>query len=379
MKNKPYTVIDLFSGVGGFSIGFIKANANKLFEMKLLVDFDKDAGYTFRKNYPDIPFLCHDVSKLTLKDIKHYSGVFTNPDVVIGGPPCQGFSNAGKRIEEDERNKLVAIYANLSMALAPKVILMENVLNITNSQYFKGLSKSFDKHGYKSQNFVLDAADYGVPQHRKRIFLLALRSRIAKKVGLSAPAICKTDKVIVENAIGDLPPLLAGEGDEYCSYALTTPMSDYQFAMRKGAYGVFNHCARKHSPKFLEKISIISEGGSNRDLAPKLRFSDNYFSQAYARLDRKKIANTITTHFSNPGSGRFTHYRDLRAITVREAARLQSFPDSFIFHGPVVAQAKHVGNAVPPLLSKAWAHHICKILDSCYSKRKKALARMENI
>ena len=120
--------------------------------------------------------------------------------------------------------------------------------------------------------------------------------------------------------------------------------------------------ARKHASWFLKKISIIKEGSSNRDLDPKQKFSDNYFSQAYARLHRKQPSHTITTSFLNPGSGRFIHYRDKRSITVREAARLQSFDDSFVFYGTFASQERHVGNAVPPLMSLAWANHIANIL-----------------
>lgn len=374
---KPYTVVDLFSGVGGFSLGFMDASLENAFESKLLVDFDKDACFTFRKNYPDIPFLCQDVSEMTVADVKKHSGI-SRPDVIIGGPPCQGFSSAGKRAEEDERNRLVPIYAQLAMEMWPKAILMENVVNVLSSQHFKDLGAKFRECGYETKDFVLDAADYGVPQHRKRAFLLALRTTIAKKVGLSAPEPLTTPKVTVKEAISDLPSLAAGEGDEYCVYTKGKNISAYQELMRRGSHVIFNHCARKHSQDFLDKIAIIPEGGSNRDLPAEKRFSDNYFSQAYARLHREEPANTITTQFSNPGSGRFTHYSDLRSITVREAARLQSFPDKFIFHGPTVAQAKHVGNAVPPLLAKAWAHHICKILKAVEPKPKKQVAEAVN-
>lgn len=374
---KPYTVIDLFSGVGGFSLGFINAAPAKAFESRLLVDFDKDACFTFRMNYRDIPFLCEDVSILKVEDIKKHSGI-SRPDVIIGGPPCQGFSSAGKRVEEDERNRLVPIYAKLALEMSPKVILMENVVNVLSSQHFKDLGDKFKECGYETKDFVLDAADYGVPQHRKRAFLLALKSGIAQKTGLSAPEPCVSEKVTVKAAIDDLPALASGEGEEFCAYSKGKLLSEYQQEMRRGSGAIFNHCARKHSPEFLEKIAIIPEGGSNRDLPPESRFSDNYFSQAYARLHREQPANTITTQFFNPGSGRFTHYRDLRSITVREAARLQSFPDKFLFHGPMAAQTKHVGNAVPPLLAKAWAHHVYNILKACESKPRKPIVEAVN-
>lgn len=162
----------------------------------------------------------------------------------------------------------------------------------------------------------------------------------------------KLPYVSVEEAIGDLPPLKAGEGEDLSFYALEAT-NPYQARARNGSLAVFTHRSRAHGTKYLDNISVIKEGGRNAELPDGARFSDNYFSQAYARLSRNGIAQTVTTCFGNPGSGRFLHYDDLRSITVREAARLQSFPDSFTFDGTAAAQMRHVGNAVPPLLARA--------------------------
>jgi DNA (cytosine-5)-methyltransferase 1 len=150
------------------------------------------------------------------------------------------------------------------------------------------------------------------------------------------------------------------DGQQY----ITASESDYQEDGRKGSIAIFNHNARSHSKDFLKKISPIRPGKGNADLPDGERFSDNYFSQAYARLHAKGIGFTITANFRNPGSGRFTHYRDKRSITVREAARLQSFDDRFIFYGYETDQERHVGNAVPPLLSEALARHFGTLLSS---------------
>ncbi len=167
--------------------------------------------------------------------------------------------------------------------------------------------------------------------------------------------------VSVDDAIGDLPSLEAGDACDGVSYPGAS-YTDYQRDRRDGAVAIFNHVARAHSAAFLKKISSIQPGQGNAQLPDGERFSDNYFSQAYARLHPKGIGFTITAHLRNPGSGRFTHYRDNRSITVREAARLQSFDDKFIFFGAVRDQERHVGNAVPPLLAGALARHFGTLL-----------------
>jgi DNA mismatch endonuclease Vsr len=233
--------------------------------------------------------------------------------------------------------------------------------------------------GYSSCADILVASDYGVPQLRKRAFVLAYRAdlglppsfpaRSHERVtfaselrnGHSRPLheAGKLPYVSVEDAIGDLPPLGAGQGEEALFYT-RPPSSAYQRWAREGSVAIFNHRSRAHSRDFVRKISVIVEGGRNTELPEGQRFSDNYYSQAYARLHRDGIAQTITTCFGNPGSGRFMHYHDLRAITVREGARFQSFRDAFVFHGPHSTQMRHVGNAVPPLVARALRDHIAK-------------------
>src|SRR5208282_1049957 len=209
------------------------------------------------------------------------------------------------------------------------------------------------------------------PQIRKRAFIVALRQDLAIHefdfpaggydaidIGHDSHKKAKAHQrfVSVSDAIGDLPALKAGQSVDGEPYH-TKAESKYQEDRRKGAIAVFNHTARSHSKEFLKKIGPIRPGKGNADLPDGERFSDNYYSQAYARLHAKGIGFTITANFRNPGSGRFTHYRDKRSITVREAARLQSFDDRFIFHGYETDQERHVGNAVPPLLAESLAEH----------------------
>ncbi len=373
---KTFSVVDLFAGVGGFSQGFLRANKDEnqfQFDLKLLVDSDPTASFTFKKNFPQIPFWTADIGKITgsqlLKLLKLEAGAL---DFLIGGPPCQGFSPNGKRWLEDNRNKLFSRFIQLAHELRPKCVILENVptaLSAFAQTFNNEVEAAFD--GYTVKVAVLNASEFGVPQIRRRAFVVALRNDLgltdfgfpegdfdSLDIGRDLHTEAKAGHrfVSVEDAIGDLPELVAGEvfdGKQYLDEARTS----YQRDRRHGAIALFNHAARGHSPKFLDKIAGIQPGQGNAQLPDGERFSDNYFSQAYARLHPRGVGFTITAHFRNPGSGRFTHYRDNRSITVREAARLQSFDDRFIFHGYDRDQERHVGNAVPPLLASALACH----------------------
>lgn len=377
------TVVDLFAGVGGFSLGFLNANeeaAKFRFELRLLVDSDPTAVDTFKRNFPKIPFWPRDLSSVQGVDILKL--VKLKPcelDFLVGGPPCQGFSPNGKRWLEDNRNKLIARFIDLARQMQPKCAIIENVptaLSAYEKIFREEIQQAFK--GYVVRSAVLNASQFGVPQIRKRAFIVALREDLkirefqfpkgdydAIDVGNDSHKKAKAHQkfISVNDAIGDLPMLKAGQSVDGQSYECPAE-SGYQQARRSGSIAVFNHSARAHSKDFLRKIGPIRPGKGNADLPDGERFSDNYFSQAYARLHAKGIGFTITANFRNPGSGRFTHYRDKRSITVREAARLQSFDDRFIFHGYETDQERHVGNAVPPLLSKALAVHFGKLVCS---------------
>jgi DNA (cytosine-5)-methyltransferase 1 len=265
-------------------------------------------------------------------------------------------------------------------ALRPAAAVLENVPALSwdgHSVLFDEIQNALADAGYRSTSSVLEAWRFGVPQLRRRLFIFAVRNDIGRDptelcpIGAELPGFTARELIraaaegspscppglSVEEAIGDLPSIPAGGGEEITAYS-TEPQSDYQRARRQSAQLLFNHRARTHSKTMLKKMGMIEEGLRNFELPDKHRLkgeAGEYFSQAYARLHRHGIAQTITTYFHNPGSGRFTHYRDLRAITVREAARFQSFDDSFMFLGTAQDQLRHVGNAVPPLLAEAIA------------------------
>lgn len=381
MAGKHLTVVDLFAGVGGFSQGFLGANehANGVaFDLKLLVDIDPTAVFTFKKNFPRIAFWPQDLSQVSGAQLLSLTKLKPGQlDFLVGGPPCQGFSPNGKRWLEDNRNQLIARFIDIAEQVRPKCAIIENVpaaLSSYERLFSEQIQEAFEGYVVKSQ--VLNATAFGVPQIRKRAFVVAIRKDLGiqdfgfpkgdfdpLEVGCESHNLSKSEHrfVSVREALGDLPALKAGQSIDGGPYP-TPPNSAYQVERRKKCLAIFNHTARSHSKEFQQKISPIKPGTGNAHLPDGERFSDNYYSQAYARLHPEGIGFTITANFRNPGSGRFTHYRDDRSITVREAARLQSFDDNFIFHGYETDQQRHVGNAVPPLVAQALAQHFAKIL-----------------
>ncbi len=385
-----FSVIDLFAGTGGFAEGFVTAriDGTRLFDIKLLVDNDPEAAFNYRYNRPQANYLLTDLAITPPDTILGTAKVRKGElDVLIGGPPCQGFSPLRhKHILDDPRNQLMYAFLKIARQTAPRLFIVENVPNLLTAAKGKFWSEIQNcmEGQYVVRAEVLNAYDYGVPQWRKRTFIAGFR-RDLKIDNFSFPSVQVTRKVhakrlipndgeedllpiikpwiTTEEAIGDLPTLQPGEE---ASFYTREPFTDYQAARRRGSNVVSNHVARRHDRQFLQKLAKIEEGSSNQELDGRSRFDRGreikYLSQAYGRLHRKGIAQTITAHFLNPGSGRFIHYRDLRSITVREAARFQSFDDDFVFYGSMQTQQRLVGNAVPPLMSRAVAEHLGKIL-----------------
>lgn len=339
-------VVDLFAGVGGLSYGFSLAGAKILFANEINQDIAK--GYI--KNHPNTNMVVEDITKLDIS--LNFSNLLGNVDVVIGGPPCQGFSQKGSRKSiNDERNFLFRYYFEVVKYLKPKYFIIENVPNLLTAEkgYFKEeIYALFKSIGYSLDSKVLNAADFGVPQVRKRAIILG-------KLGDSALTIPNGNKsrVSVKDAIYDLAFLESGEGEEKQQYRIA-PMSEYQINSRKNSEFLYNHVVTKHSEEAISKLKLIPKG-KGKEVLPKHLLTKSVHSGTWSRLIEDKPSVTITTRFDTPSSGRFTHPFLNRCITVREAARLQSFPDTFIFYGSKTIQMKQVGNAVPPLLGKALA------------------------
>lgn len=342
---KP-TVIDLFAGVGGLSLGFEKAG----FDVVLANEYDPSIASAYQRNHPSTQMIVGDITHLPLEEIfAPYQGKI---DVVIGGPPCQGFSLKGQRKTiHDKRNFLFKYYVRVVDLVRPQYFVMENVPNLLTTErgFFKReIEELFKKMGYSLNAGVLNAADYGVPQNRKRAVIIGKRSGDAP--ALPTPMDRRTS---IWDAIEDLAFLASGEGTDEQPYRMP-PKSAYARRLRGSCKVLHNHVATKHSKLALERLRMIPPN-SGKEMLPKEHLTKSIYSGTWTRMIRDEVSVTITTRFDTPSSGKFTHpYLD-RAITVREAARIQSFPDNFIFTGNKGSQMRQVGNAVPPLLAQAIA------------------------
>lgn len=340
------TVIDLFAGVGGLSLGFEQAG----FHVVLANEYDAGIAAAYQRNHRGTKMVVGDITALNLEET---FGAFAGKiDVIIGGPPCQGFSQKGQRKTiHDERNFLFKYYVKVVELVRPRYFVMENVPNLLTAEhgYFqREIVELFRGMGYRLNTGVLNAADYGVPQNRRRAVI------IGKRDG-QAPALPeKTARgVTIWDAIGDLAYLESGEGREEQPYR-DLPASGYAKELRGDMRVLYNHIATRHSKLALERLALIP-CNCGKEVLPDEHLTKSIYSGTWSRMIKDDISVTITTRFDTPSSGRFTHPYLNRAITVREAARIQSFPDSFIFTGTKGSQMKQVGNAVPPRLANAIA------------------------
>jgi DNA (cytosine-5)-methyltransferase 1 len=338
--------VDLFAGVGGLSLGFEMAG----FDVVLANECDASIAEAYRLNHPDTKMIVSDIKELPIEEtFIEYRG---KADAVIGGPPCQGFSQKGRRkTVHDERNFMFKYFVAVVGYIRPRYFVMENVPNLLtaeNGYFYKEAAELFKAKGYALQSGALNAADYGVPQNRRRAVIIG-------KLGGGAPhmPIPVGRTATVWDAISDLAYHGSGEGAEASAYQ-SPPRSEYQRLLRAGSDMLYNHKATAHSDLALERLRMIPPN-SGKEALPEEHLTKSIYSGTWTRMGKDEISATITTRFDTPSSGKFTHPYLHRAITVREAARIQSFPDTFRFVGAKGSQMKQVGNAVPPLLAKAIA------------------------
>lgn len=357
---KKLTVIDLFSGAGGLSRGFLDAG----YDVLIGTDFDDAALRTFAHNHGNakavkLDLFNHDNIKV-IEDMLNEMG--EKLDVLVGGPPCQGFSLAGKREEDDERNTLYSAMVKTASVLKPRAVVLENVpgmLTLYGGKAKEKIFHDFEKLGYTMNVKVLYAPEYGVPQIRKRAFFVGLLNR-DEKFEYPMPLLKEEQFVTCEQAISDLPSL---EGDHEMALDIvrdymTEPQTDYQRMMRNNSEKAYNHYPTNHAQKTIDHIGLVPDGGKYTDLPEKLVGNFKYHESLH-RYNSKKPSLTIDT-----GHRTHFHYKYNRIPTVRENARLQSFPDDFIFYGNKQQQYKQVGNAVPPLLGKAIAIKLKEYLEN---------------
>ncbi len=335
-------VIDFFCGCGGLSYGFVQAGFNVI----IGIDNDKAALQTFETNHPNSLGLMLDLSKENFIDELDQYVNGRSIDIIIGGPPCQGFSLTGTRNSLDKRNQL---FRSMFVAIdkySPKVVVIENVPGLKTlygGYYYNEITKEFDKRKYHWEAKVLFAPEFGVPQIRKRLIFIATREDL-NVIKHPLPIITDSNNfVTTEEAISDLPSLLNNESEEFIEYDKEA-IFDYAKKMRKNSLGIYNHIPTIHSDLVVSVISQVPEGGNYKDL-PQGVGNSRKFNEAWTRYDRHKPSKTIDTGHRN-----HFHYCYNRIPTVRENARLQSFPDTFIFKGTKTQQYRQVGNAVPPLL-----------------------------
>lgn len=371
-----YTVIDLFAGAGGLTTGFHLAG----FQSLCAIDINEKALTTYKHNYPATKIVHQDIRTLNTTNLRVSLGLQREElTALIGGSPCQGFSRnipAGYRYLNEPRNQLYQTYLEFVKEFRPLYVVMENVpeiLKAYDGTIAKEITKQLELIGYKVVSASLNAAYYGVPQTRARAFFLAcldgltptfpvathsgdIRSdfrstRVNSQLSVLEPM---TSPILtVRDAIGDLPSLEAGQEYKNETYPYD-PQANYQRLMRDGSTKLVNHVARDLSSIQMARVRVLKEGQDARDLPPELAPKKHY-SGAYGRLNWDKPARTITKWVFHPGSGRFFHPVQDRTITIREAARLHSYPDNFHFLGTYTDMAAQIGESVPPLLAKAIA------------------------
>jgi DNA (cytosine-5)-methyltransferase 1 len=342
-------VLDLFCGAGGLSYGFESAG----FDILLGIDNDQKALETFELNHKGSKSICGDITEITYEE--HIKPLLDGKqiDVIIGGPPCQGMSLSGPRKFDDPRNKLYLSYIRLVNEIQPKAFVIENVpglVGLFGGQIKDSIIEKFTEMGYQIEYKILCSSDYGVPQSRKRVVF------VGRKTGKFEYPEINPNVVTCSMALSDLPPLEDELGEEVSEYPLP-PQNPYQKLMRERSDKVLNHVAACHSEKVKTIIALVPDGGNYKDLPDEYRNTRN-FHVAWTRFASNKPAPTIDT-----GHRHHFHYKYNRVPTVRECARLQSFPDDFKFLGNKTQQFRQVGNAVPPLMAQAIAEQVKKMLE----------------
>lgn len=376
--------LDLFAGAGGMTLGFQNAGIESIGA----IEIDRFAAETFAYNFPNVPIYNRDISSFSEDEIKL---LFSGVDIIAGGPPCQGFSVAGPSQYGiiDKRNTLIMEFYRFISILKPMYCVLENVKGILNGKMnasqkalntYRGELK---KIGYETKVFVLQAADFGVPQYRERVVVIGCLEEGKIPDEIVGAFKGEENWIKVKDVFGDLPDINAGESvNDFTEYK-TLPQSEYQKYIRNNSQGVTNHIAMKHTKRLIDRFAQIPQGGSlldvpaefgqrqrnGNELDVKKRYKTNN-----QRLHPDKVSNIITASFQST----FVHpYLD-RNLTAREGARLQSFPDSFYFCGPRTLMSKsllkrenredeiglsqynQIGNAVPPRMAEAIAKAILK-------------------
>ena len=354
MAKKKYNVIDLFSGCGGISEGF---NNTQRVNLIGAIDLDKAACDTYKLNFPKAKVICGDINNITVE-----STGFKDVDIIIGGPPCQGFSRLNywdKDRDNDPRNQLFYQYLRFVEELQPKALLIENVKNVLvakNGYVPQNVTRFLEEIGYEVSYSIVCASDFGVPQNRFRAIFVALKKEYGKFDFASLDKY-KKPKVTTAEAISDIATIEenAKSFEQGTVFTLGKPESEYQKIMQAPDRKLHNHMIYYPADNVQAMMTYVPEGGNWR-CVPKEMFKSertNRYTNYLRRLKKDEPSITIDT-----GHNVYFHYKFNRVPTIRESARIQSFPDSFIFTGGKGEQFRQVGNAVPPLMAEALAKAI---------------------
>lgn len=381
--------VDFFSGAGGLSCGLQMAG----FASLLGSDIHPIYTGTFSRNHPGVRVVTQDIRELSEQDIFDLTGLKSGElDLIAGGPPCQGFSiNAPVRSLDDQRNHLFSDFLRIADTLKPKAIVIENVpglVSLGRGTVVEAIYKHLSGMGYTVNHKILFAGHYGVPQMRFRTIFIALRDggKIefpepthnaqavanftgAKELCMKVPPLFAQHlekQATVWDAISDLPKLEPGGAVHDVCYP-TPPQSELQGFLREGSEKIYNHACAKLGKANLDRLKHIPQGGSWRDIPHDLlpaglkraRRSDH--TKRYGRLHPDALCSTILTK-CDPHWGSFFHPTQDRALSVREAARIQTFPDRYVFTGSLTEQFEQVGNAVPPLMAKAIGEKVRQLI-----------------
>ena len=333
-------VLDLFSGAGGFSKGFESSG----FEILGGVDFDKHALSTYAYNFPSAKAFLEDLDSPTEEFLEWLESVRGDVDVIIGGPPCQGFSIAGKRDPRDPRNRLYQKYIDIVKLLKPQAVLIENVptiMTMSSGAVRESIIHDLESLGFNVSVETLNASFFGIPQARRRTFFVGTRTD--RPFFFPVPT-TKESPLTCWDALSDLPSL-----DKQAPLRCQKPKNEYQKLMRLNANSLHNHELVQHTETTKSIIALVPDGGNYKSLPLNLQLTRKV-NIAWTRMNSKKPSFTI-----DAGHNHHFHYKENRVPSVRESARIQSFPDSFVFLGNRTSQYRQVGNAVPPLLASALA------------------------
>lgn len=374
-------IVDLFSGAGGLTFGFYYNRENNTFvrnencNIIFANEYDHAAAESFRINFPDINMINQDIKELTEEQVRALIGE-EEVDLIIGGPPCQSYSTIGRRVYDDKA-KLYNEYYRMLSIIRPRMFLFENVKGMLSMKDEKGnlvidnIKNMFeninDELGYNIVYDTIDAVNYGVPQHRERVFIIGIRNDLDIEWDFNQLEV-EPEQLTLEEAISDLPHIASGENIH--EYGEEQPENDYQRLMRGTNTELSAHFLAVYGDKIQTIMNNVIQG-EGKDyinslvdqgiLEEQYRLTSGY-KNTYGRLYANQPCTTITNNMSTPSGLRCIHYEQNRALTPREGARIQSFPDWFQFTGNKREIKTQIGNAVPPLLAMKFAEQLEEIL-----------------